>query len=86
MHREGLASPNDSDDIPRAFPPYLHHAPGMITAFVARAHVPMIDDMELIGMINGDGDLIFDSLCSNSDLDLGSSTSNEDSPLATRRP
>jgi hypothetical protein len=43
--REGPTSPDDTNDIPEAFPPHLHNALGVIAALVARGHVPTIDDL-----------------------------------------
>lgn len=41
----------------------------MIATLVARGHVPTIDDLEFVGMVDGSGDLIFDTLYSDSGLD-----------------
>jgi hypothetical protein len=51
----------------------------MITDLVARSHLPTSDDLEFIGMVTG-GDLIFDALCTDSDLDLCPLESSEEEP------
>jgi hypothetical protein len=57
---------------PRVFPPLLRHASGVIATVVAHGHFPTIDDLEFIEMVEGNGDLIFYALYSNSDLDPNS--------------
>jgi hypothetical protein len=53
-----------------AFPPRLRHALAVIAALVARCHLPISDDLEFVWMAGGDGDLIFDALCMDSNSDL----------------
>jgi hypothetical protein len=52
-----------------AFPPRLCHAPAVIAALVSCGHLPTMDDLEFVEMAGGGGDLIFDALCTDSDLD-----------------
>lgn len=52
------------------FPPRLCHAPMVIAALVAHNHLPSFDDMEFVGMADGGGELIFDTLYIDSDLGL----------------
>jgi hypothetical protein len=82
--REGTTSLDDSDNIPEALPAHLCHVLGVIATLVACGHIPTIDDLEFIGMVDGNRDLIFDALYS----DLGSNpcslTSSKDSPLRQR--
>lgn len=47
------------------------------SALVARGHLPISDDLEFVGMASGDGDLIFDALCMDSDSDLSAYGSND---------
>jgi hypothetical protein len=51
-----------------AFPPRLCHAPTVIAVLVPHSHLPMMDDMEYVDMVDDSGDLIFDALCMDSDL------------------
>jgi hypothetical protein len=54
-----------------AFPPRLCHAPTVIAALVSCGHLPTMDGLEFVEMASGGGDLIFDALCTDSDLDSG---------------
>lgn len=54
-----------------AFPPRLCHAPTVIANLVTRGHLPMIDDLEFEEMADGSEDLIYDTLCTDSDSGLG---------------
>jgi hypothetical protein len=58
------------------FPPRLCHALAVITTLVARGHLPTSDDLEFVGMADGNEDLIFDVLCT--DSDLGPSVSDDE--------
>jgi hypothetical protein len=82
---EGSASLDDFDNFLEAFPPHLRHALGVNVALVAYDHVPTINDMEFVGMVDGGRDLTFDALCSNSGSDPSFPTSGENEPLATGR-
>jgi hypothetical protein len=51
-----------------AFPRRLCHAPVVIADLMSRGHLPMMDDLEFMEMVGGGEDLIFDALCTDSDL------------------
>jgi hypothetical protein len=57
----------------------------VIAALVARDHLPTTDDLEVVGMVDRSGDLIFDALCLDSDLDPDSPTSSKGGPTNTKR-
>lgn len=61
-----------------AFPSRLHHALAIIVALVSRDHLPMIDNLEFVEMASGDGDLIFNAFCTDSDSNLGPSKSDDE--------
>lgn len=44
---------------------------------MSRGHLPTIDDLEFVEMVDGDEDLMFDMLCTDSDSDLGLSGSDD---------
>lgn len=46
-----------------AFLTRLCHAPAVIAALVARNHLPTSNGLEFAGMVDSEGDLIFDVLC-----------------------
>lgn len=46
-----------------AFLARLCHAPVVIAALVARGHLPISNGLEFSGMVDSEGDLIFDALC-----------------------
>jgi hypothetical protein len=50
---------------------------GVITSLVAFDHLPTTDELEFVGMVESGEDLIFDTLCSNSESDHVSPTSSE---------
>jgi hypothetical protein len=45
--------------------------PVVIAALVTRGHLHMIDDLEFVEMADGSKDLIYDTLCTDSDSGLG---------------
>jgi hypothetical protein len=49
-------------------------------ALMPHDHVPTIDDLEFVGMVDGGGDLIFDALYSDSSSDPSSPTSTKSGP------
>ena len=51
--------------------------PAVIAALVTHGHLPMIGDLEFVEMVDGDEDLMFDMLCTDSDSDLGLSGSDD---------
>lgn len=61
-----------------AFPPRLCHAPTVIATLVARDHLPTTDDLEFVEMAGGGEGLICHALCTNSNLYLGPSRSNDE--------
>jgi hypothetical protein len=61
-----------------ALPPRLCHALVVIAALVSHGHLPTMDDLEFVEMAGGDGDLIYDTLCTDSDSDLGPSGSDDE--------
>jgi hypothetical protein len=65
---------------PHAFPPQLCHAPVVIIALVVRDHIPTFDDLEFVGMVDGRGYLIFNTLYTDSNLDLSPPKSSEEEP------
>lgn len=62
--RGRIYSHDGSGDAPEALSPHLHHASSMITTLMTHGHLPTTDDPMFIGMVEGGGDLIFDTLCS----------------------
>jgi hypothetical protein len=42
--------------------------PAVIAALVTHGHLPMIDDLEFVEMVDGSKDLIYDTLCTDSGL------------------
>jgi hypothetical protein len=59
------------------FSPRLCHASAVITTLVAHDHLPTSEDLEFMGMVGDNEDLIFDALCTNSDSDLPSRSDDE---------
>lgn len=53
-----------------AFLPRLSHTLAVIVALVVHDHLPTYGDLEFMGMDDGDKDLIFDALCTDSDSNL----------------
>jgi hypothetical protein len=78
---EGSTSSDDSNNTPRHFCHVCVTPRGVIAALIAHDHVPTIDDLEFVGVVDGGEDLIFDALCSDSGLDPGSPTSSSSEPL-----
>jgi hypothetical protein len=62
------------------FPPHLYHTSRVILALVTRGHLATIDDLEFVKMVKGEGDLIFDALCSDSGSDPSSPMGSEGGP------
>jgi hypothetical protein len=69
-----------SSSSPDTFPPQLRHAPVVIAALLARGHLPTTNVLEFVGMVAGSGDLIFDTLCMNSDSNLSPHESSKEEP------
>jgi hypothetical protein len=68
-----------SGSSPGAFPPRLCHAMAVIIAQVAHDYLPTSDDLEFVGMADGGGALIFNALCTDSNLDLSPPKSSKNS-------
>jgi hypothetical protein len=52
----------------------------VIATLVVRDHLPTTDDLEVVGMVDRGGDLVFDALCLDSNLDPDSTTSSKGGP------
>jgi hypothetical protein len=52
----------------------------MIAALAAHDHLPTSDDLEFVGMVASDGDLIFDVVYTYSDSDLSLLESGDEEP------
>jgi hypothetical protein len=61
-----------------AFPPRLRHAPTVIATLGSLDHLSMMNDLEFMEMAGGGGDLIFDTLYTDLDSDLGPSASDDE--------
>lgn len=65
LYGEGGSTPHDgSGDAPEALLPRLLHASRMIATLMAHGHLLTTDDLMFVGMVEGGGDLIFETLCS----------------------
>lgn len=52
----------------------------MIAALVTHGHLPTCDDLEFAWLVNGSGDLVFDALYMDPDLDPSAPASSEEEP------
>jgi hypothetical protein len=59
---EAMSYYGGSNSSPDVFPPQLRNATVVITSLVSCGHLPTSDDLEIIGVVAGGGDLIFDAL------------------------
>lgn len=73
-----------SGSSPSAFLPRLCHAMVVIIAQVAHDYVPTSDNLDFVGMADGGGALIFNVLCTDSNLDLSPPESSKNSPRVRR--
>jgi hypothetical protein len=64
---ETSSSHEDSSSGFSAFPPRPRHTPAIIATLVAHDRHPTSNNIEFVGMVGGGGDLIFETLCTDSD-------------------